>query len=82
MKKKDGLIKELPKVIVTKRMVGLCYMQVCAHKKATTKQILDVCNRENASGTRGGWSEVIRKGDGKPVQCEDHADRKHYLIAC
>ena len=83
--------KKLNKVIVTHPMIGLCYMQVCAEKSATDEEILRVCNAENPSGTRAGWSKVIRKikkGDPSaikrnlPVQCEEYPDRMHFLVVC
>lgn len=78
-----------PRVEVTRTMVGLCHMQVCAVVGATDEEILAVCNRENPSGTSLGWSRVIRANEewlgevgGGPIQCEKHADRQHYLVAC
>lgn len=70
------------KIIVTKPMVGICFMQVCAEKGATDEEILHVCNTENPSGTSNGWTGVIREGDGKPVQCEADQDREHILVSC
>lgn len=70
------------RVIVTKPMVGVCHMQVCAVADATDEEILDVCNRENPSGTTHGWSEVVREGDGAPVPCADDPGRRHFLAVC
>ena len=69
-------------VIVTKPVVGLCYMQVCADEQATDEEILSVCNRNNPSGTSNGWTSVIREGDGCPVECADDPSRLHILVAC
>lgn len=69
-------------VVVTKCMVGICHMQVCAVKDATDKEILAVCNSENPSGTRNGWTQVIRRGKGKPVVCSEDKGRKHFLAVC
>jgi hypothetical protein len=57
-------------------------MQVCATKDVTDEEILEVCNRKNPTGTSWGWTNVIREGDGAPVQCEQVADRHHMLIVC
>lgn len=59
-------------------------MQVCAIKDATDEEILEVCNKENPSGTSGGWLEVVREGEENmlPVTCEDHPERVHYLVVC
>ena len=35
------------RVIVTRPMIGLLYMQVCVCKDATDKEILEVSNKEN-----------------------------------
>lgn len=70
---------------------GLVLMQVCAVKDATDEEILEVCNRENPSGTILGWATVIRKEQAGnmwhtknklPVPCEQHADRLHFLVLC
>jgi hypothetical protein len=79
------------RVKVTKCMVGICGMQVCAVKDATDEEILAVCNRENPSGTSNGWSEVVREIDEscayrtknmQPGQCETYEDRMHFIVIC
>lgn len=78
------------KIEVTKCMVGICHMQVCAHKDATDDEILEVCNRENPAGTSNGWSGVHREADPEDsfwklpgaVQCADDPDRLHILVSC
>lgn len=70
------------RVIVTKFMVGICHMQVCAVQDATDEEILAVANAENPSGTTLGWGAVVREGEGAPVQCKDYGNRKHFLCAC
>lgn len=84
----------MEKVVVTHKFMGLFNMQVCAVDDATDEEILEVCNRENPPGTTGGWGGVIRtmedsycdsskhKKEQLPVQCDGHADRKHYMIVC
>ena len=72
----------MERVIVTNPFNGLCHMQVCAIADATDEEILEVCNRENPSGTSLGWCGVIREGDGAPVQCQDFPDRTHFLVNC
>lgn len=85
-KKKDS--SKLKRVIVTKQMIGLCLMQVCAEKDATNKEILEVCNSQNVSGTNGGWQTVIRKTNKNfdekylPKQCAEYPERLHFLVVC
>lgn len=78
------------KVEITRPMVGICHMQVCAENDANDEEILTVCNRENPAGTSNGWSRVIREPAGTdwepdtyaPEKCEDHEGRKHFLVVC
>jgi len=79
------------RVIVTNPFNGICGMQVCCVKDATDEEILEVCNRENPSGTENGWGDVLRqviKDDiwatekNMPVQCEDYEDRIHIIVLC
>lgn len=75
------------RVIVTKCMVGLFHMQICAVKDATDKEVLLVCNKENPSGTTAGWGKVIRKKEEPkdnhaPTQCDDYPNRIHLLAVC
>jgi hypothetical protein len=86
----------MERVVVTRNMAGgglmlICHMQVCAVKDATDEEILEVCNRENPSGTTNGWVRVIRSigeddemlSDGYlPVECDDDADRLHFMVGC
>lgn len=81
----------MERIIITKPIVNICTMQVCAIKDATDEEMLEACNRENPSGTNNGWSQVIRavdeenmfKGKNKqPVICKDHPDRIHFLVLC
>ena len=77
----------MDRVIITKPIVGICHMQVCAHESVTDEEILKKCNQENPSGTTNGWTTVHHTDDefwGKigPVRCKDYADRKHYMISC
>lgn len=77
----------MDRVIVTRPMVSLLAMQVCAIKDATDEEILDVCNRDNPAGTTNGWTNVVRTAgeDAKeslPVQCEQEPDRMHFLVLC
>jgi len=85
--------EEMDKVVITRAMVGICGMQVCAKKDALDEEILMVCNRENPSGTTNGWTEVVRHTRGAdtelfytennlPVQCADYPDRAHFLVLC
>lgn len=70
------------KIVITRPILGICHMQVCADKDATDTEILEVCNSENPAGTTNGWCEVVRNGDGAPVVCSDDPNRLHILVAC
>ena len=79
------------KVIITRPVMGICGMQVCAESDVTDEEILAVCNRDNPSGTTNGWSSVIRKEmdgnifrdkDSIPVQCTDDSSRRHFIVLC
>ena len=77
----------LPRVLVTKPIVGIAHMQVCAANDATDDEILAVCNAQNPSGTSHGWGTVCRTasefwGPVGPVPCADDASRTHFLVAC
>jgi hypothetical protein len=74
------------RVMITKPMIGLFYMQVCAVKDATDEEILEVANRENPAGTTNGWSTVAREDhenkEIRPVVCDDNRNRKHFILIC
>lgn len=72
----------MDKVIVTRFAVGICHMQACVIADASDEEILEVCNKENPSGTTNGWTSIIREGDGSPVQCASHPERLHILAVC
>lgn len=83
--------KPTERVIVSKAMVGICGMQVCAVADATDEEILAVCNSENPAGTTNGWGEVVRAPEegsmfktenSVPVACAEFPDRKHFLVLC
>jgi hypothetical protein len=76
------------RVEVSRRAVGILYMQVCAEKDATDEEILLVCNGENPSGTSLGWCEVVRVlSEGiienmLPIVCDKYEGRLHFLVSC
>lgn len=70
----------MERVVVTRGMVGICHMQVCAVADATDEEILEVCNRKNPSGTLDGWCVVNRNGSS--IDCEKYGGRKHLLVTC
>ena len=81
----------MKRVVVTRSWVGLIGMQVCAVKDATDEEILEVCNRENPSGTTNGWGEVARTVEedsmfytekALPVVCENDPERLHFVVFC
>lgn len=72
-------------IVITRPIIGIYYMQVCAVKTATDEQILAYCNEKNPAGTTNGWTTVIKNDTDanlNPVTCEEHQDRVHYLISC
>lgn len=75
------------RVVVTRPIMGIAHMQVCAVNDATEEEILAVCNRENPAGTQNGWGTVYRADDefwGKlaPVRCSDDPGRTHFVVGC
>jgi hypothetical protein len=80
------------RVMVSRPMIGLIAMQVCAIEDATDEEILKVANRDNYCGTSLGWCQVIRKpGDippdingntGVPVPCHEVPGRIHFVVVC
>lgn len=70
------------RVVVSRLMIGLTHMQVCAVPDATDEEILEVCNTQTPSGTTNGWVRVIREGEGKPGVCEKYPERMHFIIEC
>ena len=78
----------MDRVVITKYMMGLLGMQVCAERDATNEEILSVCNNQNPSGTSHGWTTVVRTEEDSvaegqtPVQCEECPDRLHFIIFC
>ncbi|KKL87515.1 hypothetical protein LCGC14_1933960 [marine sediment metagenome] len=73
------------RVVVTRPFLGILYMQVCAVKNATNREILKQANIQNPCGTTLGWGTVHRKktkdieGAG---QCESDSKRLHILLSC
>lgn len=72
----------MEKVIVTRPMIGICHMQVCADKGVSEEEVLREANRQNPSGTMNGWSRIERDGSMAPVACADDPNRMHYMIVC
>ena len=81
----------MERVVVTRGLVGICGMQVCAVADTTDEEILETCNRENPSGTSAGWTDVVRKvkenslfhnAQSLPIRCDKHADRLHFMVLC
>lgn len=65
-------------------------MIACAVSDATDQEILQVCNRDNSSGTTNGWGIVVRDQEEyvkehpnmAPVDCSEHEGRKHFIVLC
>ena len=82
-------MSEKPRIQVTRAIVGICHMQVCADKEATDEEILAVCNQENPAGTTFGWTTVCREIPEDnfwkiigPVVCQEDSNRLHILVSC
>ena len=80
----------MERIIVCNQFVNVFTMQVCTKKNATDAEILTECNLINPSGTRAGWTTVIRalgqsisiSREQLPTQCEKYPDRIHFLVIC
>ena len=87
----------MERVVITKKMAleagafGLAMMQVCAASDASDEEILEVCNRDNPTGTTNGWSDVVRTVDESnpfrtankmPIACDDDPSRLHFVVLC
>ena len=76
----------MERVEITRFMMGICHMQVCAVHDATDEEILDEANKQNPSGTTNGWVQVVREDheneDLHPVVCEEDMDRRHFILIC
>lgn len=79
--------KQQEDVIVTQPFMGLCHMQVCAHKDVPLHIVESEANLQNEAGTSGGWHLIaegfhdIKEGQA-PVPCKDDPARIHYLLVC
>jgi len=83
--------KLMDRIVVISCFAGLFGMRVCAEADVTDGEILEVCNRENPSGTSCGWSAVVREAeegspfkreDTLPVHCDKYPERLHFLVLC
>jgi hypothetical protein len=83
---RTGVAPKETRVQITRPIMGL-YMQVCAVNDAKDKEILDVCNRLNPSGTERGWTGIVRNDKMHP-QCNPKPclsypkTRTHYMVGC
>lgn len=76
--------QEIADVIVTRAVLGICHMQVCAHKTVPHDAVEREANRENPAGTEHGWRLLLDDAaeNQRPVVCETHPDRLHYMLVC
>jgi hypothetical protein len=72
----------LPRVAVTRFIVGLYHAQACAVADATDAEVLEVMQRDNPAGTERGWTSVVREGENGPVLCAETPGRIHLLVSC
>lgn len=74
------------RVEISRYVMGLCFMQVCAEPDATDEEILEKCNSENPSGTSNGWSFVCREDWDidiqRPCRCDQYENRLHFMVGC
>jgi len=76
----------MEKVIVTRPIVGIYAMQVCAKNGVSDEEILEQANVKNPAGSANGWSRICRNDpnhpNSDPVQCKTYSDRMHYILFC
>ncbi len=79
---------DLARVVVTRYMINIYSMLVCAVDDATDDEILACCNRYNPAGTSFGWARVVRdpleEDDAGvlPIACEAIPGRTHFIVTC
>ncbi len=76
-------MEDIQRVKITKAILGIVHMQVCAVEDATDEEILEFCNRKNAAGATTVWMKVIREGSEgpfAPAKCKEHEGRTHFVI--
>jgi len=66
--------------------IGMVAMSVCAKKNLTPKFIEKEVNRMSPTGISTDWvmskDKKFKSGHPNPCQCEEHTNRKHYLLNC
>ena len=80
----------MKRIIVSNPFVNIFTMQVCTEKNITDAEILTECNLINPTGTRAGWTTVVRalgqsiaiSNEQLPTQCEKYSGRIHFLVRC
>lgn len=82
----------MEKIVITRPMIGICHMGVCAESSCTDDEILAYANLHNPAGTSNGWSHIIREDEPssdlwpidrlRPVPCRDYANRVHLILVC
>ncbi len=58
---------------------GILNIQVCS--SGTIEEALEWVRNEEPAGTTANWG-IDDDPRVAPVQCDDHADRKHYVFVC
>lgn len=61
--------------------VGICGMQVCAHKDLSKVEIQLLANSASPTGIRSKW-KVSTKPIYKPCECEAVPNHMHYILTC
>ena len=65
---------------------GLCYLSVCVPKDLPKERLEAAVNASAPTGIKSQWQiaedKKFKTGEANPCQCEDDAERLHYLMNC
>lgn len=75
------------RVEIARHTRGAIGMIVCCEAYVTDAAILAHCNQFNPSGTKLGWTTVVRNQPDldrvmRPLPCADHSGRIHLMVLC
>lgn len=66
-------------------LFGLLMMQVCAYGETPIEEVEHQARLLNPAGVNGDWEILgwdFPQEHKRPVPCEEHPERIHYLLAC
>jgi hypothetical protein len=73
-------------VVVTRGVIGICHMQVCAYGETPPERVEERANQLNPTGISSRWKIVTGEELGEenlaPAPCEQFRGRIHYLLSC